>query len=422
MNIFLRPSVHKAKSSSTKNYVEATLFNILPADQLLPEVEKNHYLNKLKEYANLPEDYFKVIYEDLIDNFAEFVQALPERYGDELGGLQTDGFRRGLLAVKILHETNKTKPHPLYTFAIFSIALMSDLGQILNYRVMISDEKGIFIDEWYPYLGPMTEFGEFYKIRPYEGTPVTLISSVTPLLARQLLSETAITWLSSNTQIFDMWLAFLNKGEDWSGGLGRVLRIEKKDFENKKAEIGLVPVDIPRTEPMATDLAEKFLAWLKNALEDGTLSVNEADSLIHLIKTNEADISVFLQTPELFQQFIAVYPKTRDWIVVVKQFNYLGLTQLSGQDLKIQQFFADNQETKSGKLGFLGKEKSKETARIKAETVKEGIVIKDAKMIFGAKVPSVSQHLNLRSSQESTLPKIQQESSKGPQQTPKSKR
>jgi hypothetical protein len=440
VNIFLKQQLHKAKSSSAKTYAESTLFTILSAQQLLPEVEKTHYLNKLQEIVCLPEDYFKVIYEELIDNFAVFVQTLPESYGEELGGLLTDGFRRGLLAIQILTNTAETKPHPLYVFAIFSIALLSDLGQILNYRIMISDEKGGFIDEWVPCLGPMTEFGEYFKLRPYEGTPIALISAVTPLLARQLLSETAITWLSSNNQIFDMWLAFLNKGEDWSGGLGKVLKVERKDFENKKVEIGLVPTDIPRTEPMGTDLAEKFLAWIKSGLLDGTISFNEVDSNVHVIKTNEVDASVFLQAPELFQQFINTYPKTRDWVVVCKQFNYLGITQLSGQDVKFQQFFADSPEGKSGKLGFLSKEKNDQkrlTANEKSvlpsrvitaeNSIKEGVVVKDAKMLFGKKVPAVSQFLRdieMRWSNDSGLPKIRSssEATPGPDVNPKSSR
>lgn len=420
VNIFLKANVHKVKSSATKAYTESTLFSIVPVDKLLSEIEKAHYLNKLQEIVSLPDDHFKVFYEDIIDNFAVFVQAIPEVYGQELGGLLNDGLRRGLLAIRLLHENQDTRPHPLYTYAIYTIALFSDLGQILSYRIMISDEKGAFIDDWYPYLGPMTEFGEYYKIRPYEGIPTALTRSVTPLFARQLLNDTAITWLSSNTQIFDMWLAFLNKGEDWAGGIGRVLRIERKDFDNKKQEIGLVPIEIPRTEPMDTDLGEKFLAWLKNALEDGTISVNESNSLVHVVKTSDLDISVFLQAPELFQQFINVYAKTRDWVVVCKNFNHLGLTELSGVDVKFKQFFAETPE-KSGKLGFLGqdkgeqsklslKEKSVLSSKMVSQdkSIKEGVVIKDAKMIFGAKVPPASQYIRdieQRWTQES-LPKI----------------
>ncbi len=422
VNIFLKTNIHQAKSSSSKTYAESTLFTILSKEDLLPEAEKKHYLNSLQEIVSLPEDYFRVIYGELIDNFALFVQVLPEKYGEDLGGLLNDGLRRGLLAIRILKDTAQPEPHPLFMFAIYSIALLADLGQVLNYHIMISDERGAFIDEWVPALGYMHEFGQYYKIRPYEA-PATLIRSVTPLYGRQLLSETAITWLCSNTQIFDMWLAFLNQ-EEWSGGLGKILKVERHDFEIKKEQIGLVPIDIPRTEPSETDLAEKFLAWIKEGLADGKISFNEVDSMVHVVRTQESDLSAFLQAPELFQRFTYEYMKTRrDWVGLCRAFNLLGLTDASGPDLKIKQFFAEG-EGKSGKLGFLGKEKTesgKFSAQEKsvlstrlittANSIKEGIVIKNAKMLFGNKALNASKYLRdieMRWGHENSLPQAKQ--------------
>ncbi len=383
VNIFLKPNLHIPKSQGGKTYGESTLFPILSLDKLLPEVEKKHYLNKLQEIATLPDDYFKIFYEDLIDKFALFVQVLPEIYGDELGGLLNDGLRRALLSVQILHETQEDKPHPLFLFTVFSIALLSDIGQVLNYRIMISDEKGGFIDEWYPNLGFMVEFGDYFKLRPYEGTPISLVRNVTPIFARQLLNDTSITWLSSNQQIFDMWLAFLNKGEDWAGGLGKILKLDKKQFEARKIDI-LMPIDIKLTEPLNVDMAEKFLAWLKNGLLNGSISYNESDSKVHVVQYNALDISVFLQAPGLFQQFIHAYTKGKNWMGLCKQFNYLGLTRLSGADVRFEHFFAEYPNIRGGKHNFLAGDKG---TLASPKNVKDGMVVKDARMLFGAKVP-----------------------------------
>ncbi|MBA2653830.1 MAG: DNA-binding domain-containing protein [Gammaproteobacteria bacterium] len=413
VTIFSKPGMHRAKSQSTKSYSEATVFPVLSIENLLPEIEKNHYLNKVQEIVTLSDEYFKIFYENLIENFALFVQVLPEVYGEELGGLLNDGLRRALLAIRLLHENRDPKPHPLFVFAVFSIALLADVGQILRYRVMISDENGVFLDDWYPFLGSMPDFGEFYKLRPYEETPQSLVRGATPIIARQLLNETSITWLSSNNQIFDMWLSFLNKGEDWAGGLAKILKIDPKELLSRKAEvIGIIPLDIKTFDPMGTDLGEKFLAWLKKGLDDGSISYNEANSTVHVVKTNELDLSVFLQSPELFQQFCNIYAKTRDWIVVSKQFNLLGLTKLSGSDVKFEQFFSDTQEAKTGKLGFLSSEKGNksfsQSQLASANHLKEGLVIKDAKMLFGAKVPPVSQfvrEIEMRWGLDNVMPK-----------------
>ncbi len=410
VRIFSQTNVQK--SQGAKAYTEATLFPILTVDKLFPEIEKDHYLSRIQGLVTLPEDYFALTYSSLIDNFAYFVQVLPEQYGDELGGLFHDGLRRALLASQLVKDA-QVNPHPLFQFAIFSIALLADVGQILKYCVMISDDKGIYIDDWSPYLGYMSEYGHYYKLRPYEDTPTSLIRNATPLLARQLLSDTALSWLSMNNQIFDMWLAFLNKGEDWAGGLAKILKIERNQFINRRDESGLVPIDIKTFEPMSTDLAEKFLAWLKNGLEAGEISYNASDSLVHVIQMNEYQLSVFLQAPELFQKFVGAYPKARDWVVVCKQFNHLGLTKLSGGDLKFDQFFAESADSKASSLGFL-KDKKGSSLRSKdllasANNFKEGMVVKDAKMLFGSKKPLASsqylQGVERRWGLDNVLPK-----------------
>lgn len=407
VKIFLKPTLHKARTQgSTKTYTESTLFPISTLEKLLAQIERNFYLSKIQEIVTLPDDYFKSIYEELVDNFALFVQILPDTYGGELGSLLNDGLRRALLAVQILQETREEKPHPLFTFAVFSIALLADIGQVMQYHIMISDEEGVFIDDWYPALGFMHEFGEFYKLRHDENIPQSLIRNSTPIFARQLLSETAITWLSSNTQIFDMWLAFLNKGEDWLGGFCKVLKIERKQFESRKGEMDLFPIDINLKEATGTDLGEKFLSWLKNALQDGSVTYNGPDSLVHVMPITALDVGVFLQAPELFRLFCNAYQIKNNWTVVCDQFKALGLTKLLGTGKLDQFFLSDPSEAKSGKLGFLARERL--TGR---RSLKEGVVVKDVSTLFGAKTPGVSPHLReeLRWKVDNLLPKLREQ-------------
>lgn len=414
VKVFLKPNLNFSKSYGAKSYTESTLFPILPLSSLLPEIEKNHFLNKLSDLVALPDESFHVLYTDLIEKFALFVQILPEMYGEELGGLLNEGLRRSLLATQIILEGRDEKPHPLFLYAVFSIALLSDIGHILNYRINIADEKGGFIDDWYPHLGSMAEFGEYFKMRPLEGVPVSLVRNVTTIFARQLLNDTAIAWLSSNTSIFDMWLAFLNKGEDWAGGLGRILRVDKKQFDTRKLEVDLMPVEVKMTEPLASDLAEKFWAWLKNGLADGSIPFNELDSKVHLVEVNAAEVGVFLQAPELFELFLSSHVKSKDWNVLLKQFTALGLT-LGGSQLRFEQFFSENPDVKPGKLGFLMKDKKGgKSAQLaaSAKNIKEGLIVKDAKMLFGAKMPPVSPYLKdivMRWSLKNVLPAIRHE-------------
>jgi Putative conjugal transfer nickase/helicase TraI C-term/Putative helicase len=396
VKIFLKPTTHQLKSQNSKAYTEATLFPIVSCEKLLPDIEKKHYLSKIQEIITLPDDFFSATYEDLIHHFALFVQLLPSTYGEELGGLLNDGLRRSLLATKILHQ-HPDNPHPLLAFAVFSIALLVDIGSLLNYKVMISNENGAFIDKWHPHLGPMTEFGEYYKLRHCETTPQSLIQGATPILARQLLSETAITWLSSNDQIFDMWLAFLHQGDKWAGGLAKILKIDPKQFEPKKDEANLFSIDIEVYNPIDTDLGEKFLLWLKSGLKEGSIRYNESDSKVHIVKLNEFDLAVFLQTPELFQQFCDADGRIRDWVVVFKQFRALGLTHSNKREFK--HLSSEPLDVKTDKLGSLTKQKlsekklfsEKQASRI-AIHLKDATVVKEAKVLFGSTSLPVSQY------------------------------
>lgn len=424
MNIFSKSHLRKGKGAQLKNYSENTLFPVMSYQDLFPEFEEKVYLRRLQDMVAVPEDHFDAVYKALLTQFVEFVQVLPENYGDDLGSLLNDGLRRGLFSVQLLHETSPKKPHPLFIFAVFSVALLSDIGHILgSQKVMISDDKGYFIDEWCPFLGPIKDFGAYYKLREYGGSSRSLIRSSTPVLARQLLSDTAIVWLSSNSRILDMWLAFLHKGEDWEGGLGKILKLEKKQFDLRSEEIGLISVDCPSIEGFGTELGENFLAWLKEGIENGSISVNKADSHVHIVRSGEIEQGVFLEAPEIFKQF-ANAVKVRDWVVTYKQFNYLGLTKLSGNDYKIQQFFEDVSDTKRGKLGFLGEKNEARAPSAATESVatrgllsrsrniREGVIVKDAGFIFGSnKIPGQSPYLKeveMRWMMDNSLPKIKE--------------
>lgn len=49
-----------------------------------------------------------------------------------------------------------------------------------------------------------------------------------------------------------------------------------------------------------TGIGELFLAWLQDSIEDGTLSINEKDSVLHVLAQ-----FVFLVSPACFYRYIA---------------------------------------------------------------------------------------------------------------------
>ncbi len=357
----------RGKKNVSPDYNAQSLFTVRTADQLLMNPDRATYLKKINEYVKMPSEHFQVLYGKLVDNFVEFVQILPVRYQEHLSGILQDSLRHGITALQLLTETSPKKPQPIYMYAVFSMAMLADVVKVMaTQKVMISDAAGVYIDEWCPFTGSMVEQGaQYYKIREYGGYRQAFLNSANPLLAQTVMPDLGLRWLASSPRIFDMWIAVLTGHEDWAGELGFLLKLLKKQEDEKtKLELWLenVPMDFEVPEDVA--IGEKFLEWLKDALENGKITVNEKDSFVHVLEDG-----LFIQTPEVYDAFNHTYSSYRDFIVLQKQFNYLGITKLSGYDFRFEQYFAQRGDTAT-RLGFLAKQQQNfNAAKTTAETV-----------------------------------------------------
>ena len=84
--------------------------------------------------------------------------------------------------------------------------------------------------------------------------------------------------------------------------------------------------------------------WLKEQIEAKKIAFNEDGSMVHLVQEG-----LLLEHERIFRDFTKAFSEYRDWIVVYKQFNHLGLTRLSGQDYKFEQYFSDSPYKTVGK-------------------------------------------------------------------------
>lgn len=374
MKSFLKSFSKKMSQKELQAYTEASLFPVLTSAQLVPRSDQKSFLGKLNETIRMPVDHFEALYSDLLSNFIEFVQILPTLYGGPLGGLIFEGMHRSHLAVKLLFDTSDTRPDHLYTYAVFSMSLLLDVNRAMaSQKAMISNEQGNYICEWCPFNGSMVGRGDYYKLREYHGHRETFLNSVNPILAQSLLPEIARGWLSSDSDIFDMWIAVLTGHEEWAGSLGHLLQLLKKLMQEMGMDnINERVVDVEGWVPPESEDAEKFLAWLKESIEDGTLSVNKEDSLVHVL-----DEGLWFNVPEIYHAFNNTYASFRDWTVLQMHFNNLGLPMLSGYDYKHMQYFAQRADA-GARLGFMTHH-PKEAGKA-VET--NGMIIKDKGLLL----------------------------------------
>ena len=311
-------------------YQERSLFPVIPATELLQNAHWQPLLNQIRQAIVMPGEFYQELYTGLIANFASYVQVVPVTAGGPLGSMLDEGLRRALYAVQLhLAEAKEEDADPLYTYAIFSAALLLDLRKLLaNKKIILANEQGEFLAEWSPLTGPMT-IGDCYKVRSYARPMSQLSPYLTPLLARQVMPEQAFLWLSEDLNLLNMWLAALSGDEDSAGGIGHFLDLAKKRLRQFQEKLPILIV--PMTEPQAVALGEEFLSWLKkNANEENVIVTKEG----------------VLLEEKIFEDFCRATKYSNHLAVRQQVVNALGLAKLSGDDKKIEQLFSEHPDAK----------------------------------------------------------------------------
>lgn len=298
------------------SHQERSLFPVLPADKILTHVHIQKILKQIEARAKMEEKFYRETYAALISRFAEYVQIIPVIEKGILGGMFIEGLRRADLAMQLQLESNVGEDDPLLTFAVFSAALLVDMRKLLvNKRIIISDLEGAFIKEWLPFEGPLTELGDYYKIRTYQRSLLEVSPYISIVLAQQVMPRAAFLWLAENTRLFNMWLAALCGDEEGGGSVGHFLNLSKMRMQEKEPPTKMaIPVEI--MQPEQTNLGEAFWAWLRNLIDER--AINNPENHIYLVEKG-----IFVEIPQLVQKFSA--EKKLDWQAVLKQFLALNI-------------------------------------------------------------------------------------------------
>lgn len=358
---------------------------VLGATELLADPQHQSLLQQIRSHSGLDEEAYGLFYDRLITKFVERVQVLPYQVGGKPGGLINYSLERAAAALQEYHRHTKEEFSALYAYAVFSALLLQDIGKIIsNQLVFICDSEGRVIDEWLPTEASMVGQGEFYKFYVIGDQWLTLGRLATSVLARQCMPELGFSWLSEDWHILQMWFELL------AGDKQRVMHfIPSQQFIHQPSKDLLPVVPAKILHPPQTALGEEFIYWLSEGLCDGSIAVNTPDAAIHMLENGE-----LFMDQRIFQNFVAGYGKNVHWTVVAKQYNYLGLSKLSGGDLVWEKFYSESAEhaaqKQSGGLFFNVAEKKSHTV------VREGLVIKRAEALFrNRSIPPVSP-LNLK--------------------------
>lgn len=370
------------------------IFPILDAQQLLSHPRRQLLLKKIAHACGLSATEHDALYTGLITQFVEFSQAIPSMIGGKLGGLMDDALERCNMVLQIYQENEQNKFDTRYAYALFSAALLLDVGKIITQqKIIISDEQGGYLDEWNPFTGCINH-GNYYRMRPLGGSGVILGRYVTPILARQLMPEVGFLWIEDDYKLFQMWLAMLLDDTMAGGLLAHLLNLcvqRLEELRPKKEEL-LPPLAIVAREACETEHGDDFVDWLTQGLESKKITVNQPGSKIHIV-----DEGMFLES-RIFDDFCKGYDKCKNAAVVIKQFNDLGFTRLSGADLQLKRYFFESSEaraktsTRENNRYFL-RQTAATRAALDAKHIREGLLVARPDLFHLPQPSSLSQQL-----------------------------
>lgn len=210
---------------------------VLPYHELLKSDKHQELLKSIRGLISLPTAEYEAFYFKAITNFVEFVQQLPETsnsYYSHKGGFLDHGLERANMALTLCrtyllpeqsNPTQLTPLHELWLYAIFTAALLLDVGKLATKQIItLYDNQGKKVKLWQPSTGSMAAQAPYYQYEYAKENLNRLRNFITPILARQLLSsETSskigingFDWIASNNEILEAWLAILNG--DQTGG------------------------------------------------------------------------------------------------------------------------------------------------------------------------------------------------------------
>ena len=339
--MFHRPG-KKAQTTRSKPLHDLTALTT-PA-VLLAETKRQALLEKITLSSSLETSRFNNLCLSLLNNYINHCQQLPETansYYALPGGLLDHALNRTEAALHLFHQqviqhdSNLSEEQKLWLYALFSAGILQGIGKLkLDYRIELFDIKGQLLKEWNPLLTNLVSSGNYYYYEFQKEGADDLRRRLNALLAFQLMPKDGFAWIASQPDVLDAWLALLHEDPNDAGVLGAILEradaiaiqrditeLLTNNASAGGARVNRVSTFIDKAPESTLEqdklLGAQFIKWLTQALEKGTLRLNQAPLL--MIPTG------LIMSSETFQLFIREHPEYKNWQMVQKGLMAWGL-------------------------------------------------------------------------------------------------
>lgn len=282
LSISILPKKKSSNDPSIRQY--------LSHEELLSD--KSGYLHKLAKLTSLHAQVFDAIYIKSINLYAEFVQQLPAseaHHHSTLGGLLTHTLettclaltlRRGFLLPSGCDPEELTKKHELWSYAVFTGALLHDIGKVVtDQEIILCDAKGNSHCVWNPLLGFMKDYDffnkpnqVFYRIRFKKNRQYKTHTRIPLLVAKFIIPNEGLEWLHSDPRVFHAWSSYLTGCPDEAEEIGTI--VNRADGISTSENLG---ADTGNVSGSATKpLHQKLVTALRYLVDQGHLPINRA--------------------------------------------------------------------------------------------------------------------------------------------------
>lgn len=253
---------------------------LLPLDLL---GQRTKQINTIQQFAGVPKAHWRSLYLDALLAFAAYVQQLPAseaHHHSNAGGLLDHSLevvihslriRRGHLLPQGADAEEITAKKDVWTYAVFSSALLHDVGKpLMDQIVTLYDKQGRDVGVWDALTTPMTGAG-WYRIRYRKERQYRLHERAALLLAKLVLPIPALNWLAADRTVLSAWLAAVSGLYEDAGIIGEI--VQQADGLSVAENLG-ASVTTPQLPGARTPLHERLLTGLRFLLKENQLPLN----------------------------------------------------------------------------------------------------------------------------------------------------
>ncbi|MBK9132461.1 MAG: helicase/relaxase domain-containing protein [Gammaproteobacteria bacterium] len=254
---------------------------VLDADTLLQP--HRALLNTIRQLVGVPQAHWDELYAAAFEAYALFVQQLPASEAHHHagpGGMLTHGLevvcealklRRGRLLPSGAAAEEMVARQDRWTYATATAALLHDLGKpVTDLRVRLYNENDRGLGWWDPWGGPMTGDAAWYRVEFVRDRRYRFHERVPPLLVHFIFPRQGLSWLASDPEVLQAWLATISGDAEQAGIIGEM--VHQADGLSVVSDLAGTPASMPTARRKS--LSMRLLTGLRYLLDQGDLPLN----------------------------------------------------------------------------------------------------------------------------------------------------